>query len=136
MAASRPVAPKWLAVLSVLICLGAVAGYALLIRVPSVRNQPEGYVAALAIAATIATLAVALVRRWYTWAALVVCVLLLAGGAFFNFAVARIPPAQTNLRVGEPPPDFVLRDTAGHPVSLADYRGKKPVVLVFYRGYW
>jgi cytochrome oxidase Cu insertion factor (SCO1/SenC/PrrC family) len=136
MAESRPLAPKWLAALSLLIGIGAIAGYALLIRVPSVRNQPEGYVAALAIAATVATLAVALARRWYTWAALAVCVLLLAAGAFFNFAVARIPPAQTNLRVGEAPPDFALLDAGGTRVSLADYRGKKPVVLVFYRGYW
>jgi hypothetical protein len=136
MAESRPAAPKWLALISVVIGAGAIAGYALLIRVPSVRNQPEGYVAAFAIAATIATLAVALARRWYTWAALGLSVLLLAGGAFFNFAVARIPPAQTNLRAGETPPDFALRDAAGHPVSLAEYHGKKPVVLVFYRGYW
>jgi len=38
--------------------------------------------------------------------------------------------------VGERPPDFTLPDAAGRPVSLAGYRGKKPVVLVFYRGYW
>jgi peroxiredoxin len=29
-----------------------------------------------------------------------------------------------------------LPNAAGRAVSLADYRGKKPVVLVFYRGYW
>ena len=40
------------------------------------------------------------------------------------------------IRVGEAPPDFTLPDAHGRPVSLADYRGKKPVVLVFYRGYW
>ncbi|PYM45918.1 MAG: hypothetical protein DME14_19470 [Candidatus Rokuibacteriota bacterium] len=40
------------------------------------------------------------------------------------------------MRVGERPPDFTLPDATGRPVSLEDYRGKKPVVLVFYRGYW
>jgi hypothetical protein len=136
MASSRPAAPLWLAVLSVLLGVGAVVGYALLIRVPAVRNQPEGYVAVFAIAATLAGLAVALGRRWYTWAALGLCITLLGTGAVFNFALARIPPGPTSLRVGEPPPDFTLRDAGGHPVSLDAYRGKKPVVLIFYRGYW
>jgi peroxiredoxin len=38
--------------------------------------------------------------------------------------------------VGERPPDFTLTDAAGRPTSLADYQGQKPVVLIFYRGYW
>lgn len=32
-------------------------------------------------------------------------------------------------------PDFTLNDTQGHPVSLSDYRGKQPVLLVFTRGF-
>jgi peroxiredoxin Q/BCP len=47
-----------------------------------------------------------------------------------------VPDTPTVLRVGEPPPNFTLPDAAGRPVSLVDYRGRKPVVLVFYRGYW
>ena len=47
-----------------------------------------------------------------------------------------MPATPTARGVGERPPDFTLPDAAGRPVSLADYRGKKPVVLVFYRGYW
>jgi peroxiredoxin len=38
--------------------------------------------------------------------------------------------------VGEHAPDFTLPDAGGRPVTLADYRGNKPVVIVFYRGYW
>lgn len=34
--------------------------------------------------------------------------------------------------VGDPAPDFELRDQSGQPVRLSDYRGKKAVVLVFY----
>jgi peroxiredoxin len=49
---------------------------------------------------------------------------------------ARVPANPTALRIGERAPDFTLTDALGRPVSLADYRGKKPVVLVFYRGYW
>ena len=43
--------------------------------------------------------------------------------------LARIKP-------GDAAPDFTLEDQDGKPVSLSDYRGKKSVVLVFYRGYW
>ena len=126
----------WLAALSVLVSAGAIAAYALLLRVPAVRNHPEGYVAAFAIAATLAGLAVALGRRWYAWTALVLTLVLLLGGTTFNFVLARIPVSPSKLHVGSPPPDFILSDAGGRPVSLADYRGKKPVVLVFYRGYW
>jgi hypothetical protein len=126
------------AVLSVLVAIGAVAAYALLLRVPLVRNHPEGYVIAFALATALAVLAVvrARARRWPAWLALGLSSLLLVGGAWFNFVGARVPDTPTALRVGEQPPNFRLPDAAGRPVSLADYRGKKPVVLVFYRGYW
>ena len=43
------------------------------------------------------------------------------------------PPApKTNLKVGDVAPDFTLPDTEGHPVHLADFRGKKNVLLAFY----
>jgi cytochrome oxidase Cu insertion factor (SCO1/SenC/PrrC family) len=70
------------------------------------------------------------------WLALGLSSLLLVAGAWFNFVVARVPVTSTALRVGERPPDFTLPDAAGRAVTLVDYRGKKPVVLVFYRGYW
>ena len=124
--------------LSVLVALGAVATYVLFLQVAVVRNHPEGYVIAFALATGLAVLAVvrARTRRWPAWAALGATSLLLVAGAWFNFVVARVPDVPTALRVGERPPDFTLPDAAGRPVTLADYRGKKPVVLVFYRGYW
>jgi hypothetical protein len=125
-----------LAALSLLICIGTVAAYSLLLGVPAVRNHPEGYVAAFAIAATMAGLGLALTRRWYAWLALGLSLLLLTLGSYVNFVVARIPAEPVVLRVGEPAPEFTLPDATGRPVSLADYRGKKPVVLVFYRGAW
>jgi cytochrome oxidase Cu insertion factor (SCO1/SenC/PrrC family) len=126
----------WLAALSVLVSVTAIGVYSRFLRVAAVRNNPEGYVAAFAIAAVIAGLAVALRRRWYTWAVLVLSIVLVLGGAAFNFVLARIPAVQTTLRVGERAPEFTLPDATGRPVALADYRGKKPVVIVFYRGYW
>lgn len=50
---------------------------------------------------------------------------------------AGLPPADlTRIKAGDAAPDFVLEDQDGKPVHLAAYRGKKSVVLVFYRGYW
>ncbi len=45
------------------------------------------------------------------------------------------PPAQapiTSVKVGDLAPDFTLPDQTGKPVRLADFRGKKNVVLAFY----
>jgi thioredoxin-dependent peroxiredoxin len=36
------------------------------------------------------------------------------------------------IRPGDPAPDFTLSDASGRTVRLADYRGKKAVVLYFY----
>lgn len=48
-----------------------------------------------------------------------------------------LPPADLNrVQVGQPAPDFTLESLEGRPVTLADFRGKKRVVLVFYRGHW
>ena len=127
-----------LAALSVLVTVGAIAAYPLLLRVAVVRNHPEGYVVAFAAATALAALAVARARgrRWPAWLVLGLSVIVLAAGAWFNFVTARIPDTPTALRVGERPPDFTLPDAGGRAVRLADYRGQKPVVLVFYRGHW
>src|SRR3989442_9551560 len=61
-----------LAALSVVVAIGAVAAYVLLLRVAVVRNHPEGYVVAFALATALAALAVARARarRWPAWLAL------------------------------------------------------------------
>jgi branched-subunit amino acid ABC-type transport system permease component len=125
-----------LAALSIAIALGAIGAYLLLFRLAAVRNHPEGYVVAFAAATALAVLALVRSRRWPAWLALGLTTMLLAGGVWFNFVVARLPATPTMLRVGDQPPEFTLLDAAGRPVSLADYRGKKPVVVIFYRGYW
>jgi len=43
---------------------------------------------------------------------------------------------KTPISVGDVAPDFTLEDQNGHKIALSDARGKSPVVLVFYRGYW
>lgn len=63
-----------------------------------------------------------------------------AGGFLAPAAEAQetdLPPADLNrVREGTVAPDFTLEDLDGAPVALSSFRGKKKVVLVFYRGYW
>jgi cytochrome oxidase Cu insertion factor (SCO1/SenC/PrrC family) len=50
---------------------------------------------------------------------------------------ANLPPTDLErIKVGQPAPDFTLENVDGKQVSLSDFRGKKRVVLVFYRGQW
>jgi len=124
------------ALLSVLLSLAAIAGYIVFLRVAAVRNHPELYLVAFAIATLIAGVATWRAARWPNFVALGLSVVLLILGGVFNFVLAKIPAAPTVLRVGEPAPDFTLPDASGAPVSLASFRERTPVVLVFYRGYW
>lgn len=41
---------------------------------------------------------------------------------------------ETMLKAGDVAPEFALRDEKGDTVRLSDFRGKQPVVLVFYPG--
>jgi cytochrome oxidase Cu insertion factor (SCO1/SenC/PrrC family) len=45
---------------------------------------------------------------------------------------AQPQPPKTHLKVGQPAPEFALTDTAGKPVKLSDFKGKRNVVLAFY----
>jgi len=47
-------------------------------------------------------------------------------------AWAQTPVSSTTLKVGDSAPDFTLPSTAGKPVKLSDFKGKKNVVLAFF----
>jgi len=63
-------------------------------------------------------------------AALLLAASVLAPGA------AAAQPRPASVATGEVAPDFTLADANGRPHRLAAERGKRPVVLVFYRGHW
>jgi cytochrome oxidase Cu insertion factor (SCO1/SenC/PrrC family) len=48
-----------------------------------------------------------------------------------------LPPTDlARVAVGRPAPDFTLESKDGGTVTLSSFRGRKDVVLVFYRGHW
>ena len=70
-----------------------------------------------------------------------IAALLAAGVAFSSSAPAADPTAAAPGRAGpvasgDVAPDFTLTDQNGRGHTLSAERGKRPVVLVFYRGYW
>jgi len=75
----------------------------------------------------------------------------LAGGALLALGAARpataqrlgpvdgegLPPTDTaRVAVGTRAPDFTLAGLGDTRVTLSSFRGKKTVLLVFYRGHW
>jgi len=49
---------------------------------------------------------------------------------------ADLSPTDLNrIKVGQPAPDFSLEDAGGKTIALSEFRDKKTVILVFYRGY-
>ncbi len=48
---------------------------------------------------------------------------------------AQAPP-HSHLKVGDKAPDFALPNGDGKLVTLSEYTGRGPVVVIFYRGFW
>jgi hypothetical protein len=126
---------RTLAAVALLLAVGTIVAFVGLLNA-LIPLRPQWYLGALVVATALAVTAVWKARHWLTVSALAVTVLLLGAASFFHFVAMRVPPTPPALAVGQPVPDFTLPDSAGRPASLAEYRGRQPVVLVFYRGYW
>ena len=60
------------------------------------------------------------------------CAALLSAVVCAGLNAQQLTPPKTNLKVGDMAPDFTLTATNGQKVHLADFRGKKTVVLAFF----
>ncbi len=113
-------------------------------RIPFLRDVPLLNFALLAAALLLSWIGV---RRAFSqraeyrgvWLGSILAGLNLGLAALFVWYVAvfssELPESPNAPRVGVQAPDFTLPDQSGQPLSLADLRGQK-VLLVFYRGYW
>jgi len=63
-------------------------------------------------------------------------IILLAASMAANSQPQSADVRSTPVSVGEMAPNFTLEDQNKNKVRLSAARGKSPVVLVFYRGYW
>ncbi len=54
----------------------------------------------------------------------------------FSRALITSQGRKAPVTTGAEAPDFSLNDQHGRQIKLSESRGKNPVVLVFYRGYW
>jgi cytochrome oxidase Cu insertion factor (SCO1/SenC/PrrC family) len=54
----------------------------------------------------------------------------------FSRALSTTQERKSPVVAGTEAPDFTLKDQHGRQIKLSESRGKNPVVLVFYRGYW
>jgi len=65
-----------------------------------------------------------------------VCVFTLILTGISRTRIVMVTQRATPVIVGETAPDFTLEGQNTRKITLSESRGKSPVVLVFYRGYW
>lgn len=126
----------WLALAGALLTVAGGVSYIVLIDVPWIRSQAWPNIAATVLGLGLCAMAVFRRRSIGTVAPMVVAGLV--GGAFLLslFVFMRLPAPQTALAKAALAPDFTLPNHRGEPVTLSAWRGKGPVLLVFYRGFW
>ena len=137
---------NWAPVVGLLAGVGAVFAYFAMVTRPDAAlhrflDVPVIHLAVLGAGLVLSCIGIA--RSAPTWrsrgiaAALAVLNVAVAGAfAFFLFSASYAMPAAARApAVGSVAPDFALPDERGNQVRLAALRGK-PVVLLFYRGFW
>ncbi len=125
--------PWQMGLVGCLLAIFAVAGDTLLLSVTWLRNGYWTY-ALLGPAVLLALIGLARKRNAATWTLAVVA--LLAGAAYSVVRHIPTPSAAPLVKQGDAFPDFTMPDQDGKLVSLAELRGRGPVVVVLYRGSW
>jgi cytochrome oxidase Cu insertion factor (SCO1/SenC/PrrC family) len=74
-------------------------------------------------------------RPWGSGSAWLLIAALLAASAAASGAFPA-PASSPRIRVGQEAPDFALKSPDGSVHMLSELRGKKSLVLIFFRGTW
>ena len=115
---------------------GLVSYFTIFATYPALRDTAWLNLLLVVIGLALSLLAVRRRRSWLSLGGTVLsaaCVVLLAG---YVFGLSQqLPPTDGVIAVGAVAPGFSLPDQTGATVRLADFAGR-PVVLVFYRGFW
>jgi cytochrome oxidase Cu insertion factor (SCO1/SenC/PrrC family) len=75
-------------------------------------------------------------RSWVTIPSAGVSAIVGLGLILSLFVLLKLPPAGAVAATADTLPDFTLPNQDGRAVTLSSYRGKGPVLVVFYRGHW
>ena len=125
----------WLAISGLVLVLAGPISYALLLRVPWIRATAAPNLALAAVGLILGVVAASRAGHgWPAWLAAGDVLLTLMFGRTLRLSnldrPSKVPADQATA------PDFTLPDQDGRPVTLSSFRGKGPVLLVFYRGHW
>jgi len=110
--------------------------YFLLIGVPWIRSEALPNTILAVAGLTFSLIAIVRKRTWITLGAGTLSALLSVGFLSSVFVLMRLPADQHVVAVGRDAPDFALPNQLGRTIQLSSYKGKGPVLLVFYRGHW
>jgi hypothetical protein len=133
---SRWPAIAW-AVLAVAITVGAGLSFLTFIDSPFVRTTGQPSMTLMSIGAAMAIFGLWMKPRWPAAVASLLCLAMTGVFAYGLYFMALPPPKPIPQEARVPGGlDFALRDSTGKTWRLSDFRGKGPVLVVFYRGFW
>ncbi len=128
--------PMVLGVTGLVLAVGGFASYFALLADATVRATAWPTFTMLSVGAALGVAAVRRRRRWWTVALGTADVGAAVLFVYLFFIEFSLPVAAAKPAAADPAPTFSLPDEHGTPVALADFRGRGPVLLVFYRGHW
>lgn len=126
----------FLAALGLVVALAGMASYYFLMDIPSIRSTAWPSLAGIVAGLGLCGYALWTRRSAATISLASVTTLLSALFVVALFVLTRLPEASVAPDVGQTPPDIALPNQIEQTVRLADFRGRGPVLLVFYRGHW
>ena len=129
--------PMVLGVTGLVLAVGGFASYFALLADATVRATAWPTFTMLTLGAALGIAAVRRRRRWWTVALGTADVGVAVLFVYLFFIEFSLPVAAAAApATADAAPTFSLPDEQGNPVALADFRGRGPVLLVFYRGHW